>query len=195
MPAATHGWLTAGTESPLNYRGCFCRHRCSWHKSQALTRASTLQQAERGVELISQSITHSPPPRLTALTAKQNDFWSCWMLSAFTICLLMAAGERFIFSHGGICGWAHVIIAALLAAVFPWSSSCLSWTWILCHTVSVTCWRFPTRCCQWWCWYLKDLQDSLGVGCIVNGDRIGKTKGWKCTGVFSHVRSSIICSI
>lgn len=140
MPAATHGWLTAGTESLLNYRGCFCRHRrCCRHKSQALTRASTLQQAKEAWSL-DQSINHS----FTTSSANSSHCQTKWFLVP-----LDAVCVHNLFTHG--CGseiyffTLHTIVA-LPTAVFSCNLSSLHKTWILCHTFSVACWWFPTRC-------------------------------------------------
>lgn len=172
MPAATHGWLTAGTESRLNYRGCFCRH-----KSQTLARAPTLQQAGI-VDLISQSITHPPPPRLAALTAKQNDFWSCWMLSAFAICLLVAEAKRFIFSH--------YLIVALLTDVCHVAHAAFPKKWISSsHFVIV----LPDV--DIWSWgrsYSKSPQDAHAWAALCDRNRngTGLTKADKFTGVWRN---------
>lgn len=91
MPAATHGWLTAGTESLLNYQGCFCHH-CCWHKSQALTRASTLQQAKE-VWSSYQPINHS----FTTSLANSSHCQTKWFLV-----LLDAVCVHNLFTHG--CG-------------------------------------------------------------------------------------------
>lgn len=100
MPATAHGWLTAGTESPANQQDGFCCHQCCRHKSQALTRASILQWAY-------QSLTHSPPPWLTALAATKNDIWSCWILSVYSWRWVKEVELLLFFSF--ICGWVKTL--------------------------------------------------------------------------------------
>lgn len=138
MPAESHGWLTAGTESLLKYQGCCC---CLCHKSQALTRASTPQQAKEAWIL---SVNHS----FTTSLANSSHCQRKWFLAPVGYCLhTRSVYSRpvgwiyFLTSH--LCGMAHVIIAALLSAVYTGSWNCL--TQIFLSYSPVDCWIHPVH--------------------------------------------------
>lgn len=102
---------------------------------------STQHRAE---EVWSLSANQSPPPRLTPLAAKQNDFWSCRLPSA--ICLCRGCGLEIYF----------------FTKRFMWVSTCHHGSFLLsavcCHTAPSTrilCCKFSLACKQCWHWIRK----------------------------------------
>lgn len=140
MPAATHGWLTAGTESLLNYRGC----------SAATAAADTNLRLWPGLQLCNrhkrrgayQSINHSFTTSAATRLSLPNK-----MISGPAWCCLRSQSVyswlwvRDLFFSQGVYVGEHMSLLQLCSLLFfSRSSSCLSKTWNLCRTFSAARW-------------------------------------------------------
>lgn len=147
MPAASHGWVTAGTESLLNHHQLLALVSLPPPtQTSGSDRGLSATTGRGGADVVNQSLIHQPSWR-SALAAQLNDFWSCWTPSVFRICLLTAVGwtDKYFFMTGE-CGWARQRLelwSPLLSHVAQHN------TCILCRTVSVARWQLLSSSWHW----------------------------------------------